>query len=297
MIDSQRAIGRRTFVAAGAAAVASSCVARAQESEGSIETAIATICCDGFGDENFKYAFDAIPKLGVKNVEFNCWYARNLAPAGLKSIRDRCDKSNLKPISIQASGFGGGGNHDVSKEVARLLWLIEACHRLKCNLIKCTGARRGQAGGLDSLAKVLSAVSPEAERRGVRIVLENHHRNVLEFPDDYEFLFRKLPSRAIGMCFDMGHFAKSGVEMKPLIDKMHDRIYEIDVKDADAINGKKFVRFGTGIVDCEGVIRECVERGYTGYLTLELSLIDRETMLDDLRAGLAITRPFERPAA
>ena len=224
-------VNRRSFLAATAGVAAASCAfGRPSQERGPVKSAIATICCDGFGDEDFQFAFDAIPRLGVGHVEFNCWYPRNLTPAGLKSIRDRCDKAKLNPISIQASGFGGGGNHDISKEVSRLLWLIEACDRLKCDTIKCTGARRGQAGGLDSLVKVLSAVAPEAERRGKRIVLENHHRNVIEFPDDYDFVFSKVDSAAIGMCFDMGHFARSGVKMEPLIDEWHKKIYEIDVK-------------------------------------------------------------------
>lgn len=287
-------LSRRSFVAGSAATLLTSQVLRAQDSAGPIETAVATICCDGFGDENFNYAFDAIPQLGVPNVEFNCWYARNLTPSGLDSIRKRCATKGLKPISIQASSFRGGKNHDVAREVSRLFWLMDGCDRLGCKIIKCTGARRGTAGGLDSLVEILNAVAPEAERRKIKLVLENHHRNVLEFPDDYEFIFKRVPSPSVGICFDMGHFARSGVEMEPLIDKMHAKILHIDVKDADAVDGSKFVRFGTGIVDCQGVIERCVSHGYTGYLVLELSLIDRATMLADLRQGLAITRPFER---
>jgi len=288
------ALNRRSFLAASMAAMAAPRFAQAEGPAGPIETAIATICCDGFGDEDFKYAFDAIPKLGIANVEFNCWYARNLTPSGLRSIRDRCVERSLRPISIQARSFGGGSQDDISREISRLLGLIKGCDRLGCSIIKCTGGQRGTKGGLDSLVKVLSAVAPEAEKRKIRIVLENHHQNVIEFPQDYDFVFERVPSPAVGMCFDMGHFARSGVDMPPLIDRMHDKIWEIDVKDADAVEGKNFVRFGTGIVDCSGIIQHCVDRGYTGYLTLELSLIDRATMLDDLRQGLEITRPFER---
>ena len=41
-----------------------------------VELAIATITMDGFGDHNFDKAFDILPKLPFKNVEFNCWYSR-----------------------------------------------------------------------------------------------------------------------------------------------------------------------------------------------------------------------------
>ena len=51
-----------------------------------VALAIATITCDGFGDENFEKAFAIIPQLPFKNVEFNCWYARNLTPSGIRSI-------------------------------------------------------------------------------------------------------------------------------------------------------------------------------------------------------------------
>jgi len=287
-------LNRRSMLQAGAVALGCGRMLQAATKSGAVETAIATICCDGFGDENFEYAFEVIPKLGVRNVEFNCWYARNLTPEGLQSIKSRCTQRGLKPISIQASSFSGGRNHEIAREVSRLLWLMEGCETLGCNIIKCTGARRETAGGLESLVEVLSAVAPEAERRGIRIVLENHHRNVLEFPEDYDYVFAQIPSPAIGMCFDMGHFARSGVEMEPLIDRMHKRILHIDVKDADAVGGSKFVRFGNGIVDCRGLIERCLDKGYSGYLVLELSLIDRDTMLDDLRGGLETTRPFER---
>ncbi|MEX2564681.1 MAG: twin-arginine translocation signal domain-containing protein, partial [Cyclobacteriaceae bacterium] len=45
-----------------------------------VALAIATITCDGFGDQNFEKAFEIIPQLPFKNVEFNCWYPRKNPP-------------------------------------------------------------------------------------------------------------------------------------------------------------------------------------------------------------------------
>jgi len=59
---------------------------------GGIQLAIATICMDGFGDENFEPSFRMAPKIGVKNIEFNCWYPRTLTLEGIRSIGSRCQK-------------------------------------------------------------------------------------------------------------------------------------------------------------------------------------------------------------
>ena len=51
-----------------------------------VELAIATIALDGFGDEYFKYTFESLPQLGIRNVEYNVWYPRTITPAGIEHI-------------------------------------------------------------------------------------------------------------------------------------------------------------------------------------------------------------------
>jgi hypothetical protein len=58
-----------------------------------VELAIATITMDGFGDHNFEKAFEILPKLPFKNVEFNCWYARTLTPAGIREYQRKMPKA------------------------------------------------------------------------------------------------------------------------------------------------------------------------------------------------------------
>lgn len=297
---------RRAFLGAGVAAAASLGSGGVAEAAGKrfvrrtlsgkkIDTAIATICCDGFGDEDFKHSFEAIPKLGIKNVEFNVWYPRNLTPSGLESIKQRCRQHRLRPISLQAAGFAAGDrNDDICREVSRFMWLIEGCRRLGCRIIKCTGSKRDTRGGLDGIIKVVKEVAPAAEQAGVALVLENHRENNLEFPEDYEKVFAAIDSPAVGICFDMGHFAASGVDLDGFVNRFAEKIFHVDVKDVEKLGSGKFVRYGTGIVPLEATIEHILSKGYQGYLVVELSLIDRETMMDDLRAGYALTKRYER---
>lgn len=52
-----------------------------------VRLAIATVCIDGFGDENFEPAFAMIPRLGIKHVEFNMarWWSV-FTPVSITSI-------------------------------------------------------------------------------------------------------------------------------------------------------------------------------------------------------------------
>lgn len=260
-----------------------------------IETAIATITCDGFGDEDFRHAFETIPKLGIRNVEFNCWYPRNLTPAGIASIKRRCQQRGLVPVSIQGNSFVGGEGHDLSREAHRVLWLMEACRRLGCRIIKCTGAARGTRGGVEGIVRLMQEVAPAAEEQGIRLCLENHHGNVLELPEDYDRIFSAVSSRAVGMCLDPAHFNASGVDLRALVDRFHERIYHVDLKDNAGPGKHDAVPFGSGAVDLDGLVQHLLEKGYRGYLVVEYAKKDRGVVtFEDLVAGYKIARKYER---
>ena len=178
---------RREFLAAaglGAATLAAGCAPRLLGSAGraervdetrGVELAIATIVLDGFGDENFEHAFRIVPQLGIRNVEFNVWFARNLTPQGVESIRRRCEETGLRPISLQGTSFGG----NVVKDVTHKLWHMEQARELGCRRVKFTGARRGTEGGLDAVIATLKELAPAAEEMDVLIAVENHADNVI----------------------------------------------------------------------------------------------------------------------
>jgi len=147
---------------------------------------VATICFDGFGDKDFVPAFTYAPELGIHEIEFNAWYPRNLTPAGLESIRRRCDEAGLRPVTLHVSGFAPGPEReDLSRETQRWMWLFEAADRLGVHVVKATGSDRGSRGGLDAIISLLRVIAPVAEERGMTIALENHVGNVLEHPEDY----------------------------------------------------------------------------------------------------------------
>ncbi|TDE89550.1 sugar phosphate isomerase/epimerase [Occultella glacieicola] len=249
---------------------------------------VATICFDGFGDENFEPTFAHAPALGIREIEFNTWYPRNLTPAGLDSVRQRSERAGLRPATLQVSPFAPGPDSaDLTRESSRWLWLLEAAERLGVGVIKATGSARGTHGGLDAVIDLLRVIAPIAAERGLTIAVENHANNVLEHPEDYDELFAAIGTPAVGMCLDTGHFAASGHDPVAVAGRFADRLVHLDLKDcAGMVDGApQFVRFGHGTVDFDATLATAVSNGYTGYLVIELPLIDRATMAADLRAG------------
>lgn len=254
-----------------------------------ILTTVATIGFDGFGDEDFVPAFQHIPELGVMDIEFNCWYPRNLTPEGIESIRRRSAEIGARPAALHVGGFVSGTDFaDVARETTRWMWVIEAARRLDVRVLKATGVRRGDRGGLDGLIEVLRTVAPVATDSGVRIALENHHRNVLEVPQDYERVFDAIDEESVGLCLDTGHFAASGVDMFGMIDQFADRLVHIDLKDCRGSGATNFVRYGEGDVDFDGLLAHAIANGFAGQVVIEFPRLDERTMIDDLRAGAAI---------
>jgi len=285
---------RRDFLrTAGAGLVSLPTLEAAGTKPKRVELAIATITCDGFGDEDFRYAFDIIPQLPIKNVEFNCWYARNLTPAGIKSIRDRCKQHGLRPVCVQGSSFGAGGN--IVKDVAHKLWNLEVARQLGCKRVKFTGAGRGSEGGPDAVIQIVKELAPAAEEMGMLLLLENHAKNNLETIADYDRIFSAIPSPNVGMCMDNAHFNGSNVDLFEVVDRFHSRILHIDLKDTERLGIHKVVRYGQGVTDNAGVVERMLAHGYTGYLLIEMAPPqDRTTLLADLRDAYERFKKYER---
>lgn len=257
-----------------------------------IEIAVATIGADHFGDEDFEYALDVLPRLGVPNAELMCWHPRNVTPSGLKRNRQRFLDAGLKPVSIHFKPFRGPGPFDIANEVSLFLWMFNACRELGATVLKFGGPRRNADKPLETAIKVFRHVVPIAEEMGISLVIENHFQNAFEGAQDYEAAFAEIDSPNIGVCLDMGHFAASNVDMVALIEAMPDKIHHIDAKDCRAVGATDFVRFGTGIVPFDAVIPRAVELGFSGYIIVELPRIDKATMVDDLRAGVDLVRRY-----
>ena len=256
-----------------------------------VEIAIATIALDGFGDEYFQYTFDLLPKLPIKHVEFNVWYPRTITPSGIERIREGCARHGLTPICLQGTAFGG----NVIKDVGLKLWLMHQVKTLGGRRVKFTGARRGEDGGLETVITILKELAPAAEELDVLVLVENHASNNIETMDDYARIFDAIPSAHVGMCLDMAHFDGANVDNFAIIERFHERVLHIDMKDTATRGVHKVVNYGSGVTDVHGIVKKMLGHGYRGYLLIEQAPpLSRDSLLSDMERAYQMFKPYER---
>ena len=164
-----------------------------------------------------------------------------------------------------------------------------------CRRVKFTGARRGEAGGLEHVIEVLKALGPAAKDMDVLVLVENHANNNIENIEDYDRIFDAISEEHIGMCLDMGHFDGASVNCFEVIERFHKRILHIDLKDTIAFGTYKTVNFGEGATDVSGIIKAAIEKGYSGYLVIEQAPpLNPDTLLTDMQRAYQLFSPFIR---
>jgi len=263
-----------------------------------IRLSCASLSFDGFGDEDFVHTFAKVNEAGYKHLEFNCWYPRTLTPAKTRDLGERCRQAGVSAGSMHVSSFGGEGNHALAKDLAHKLRAMAAVKELGGNVLCATGAARGKDGGLESIITVLKELLPAAEEARILISLENHVGNNLENLDDYRRIFDAVDSPALGVCMDTGHFEAASVSLDDLIDEFWQKINHIHLKENRGFGAKEFVRFGDGTTDNVRAVERMIEKGYSGYLVVEVSPEigpndDRPFTIDDLKKPYEMFKRYE----
>ena len=119
---------------------------------------------------------------------------------------------------------------------------------------------------------------------GVRIALENHCGNWIQFLQDYEHIFAHIDAPCLGITLDTGHFTSAGVDPAAIVRRFPNKIFHVHIKDH---RGTQSVALGTGETNNRGTADVLQASGYTGYLSQELEVSDRENSDRYAAEGLA----------
>jgi L-ribulose-5-phosphate 3-epimerase UlaE len=85
--------------------------------------------------------------------------------------------------------------------------------------------------------------------------------------EDYDRIFDEIHHPCVGICVDTGHFHSAKVDTIGLIEKYHNRIYDVHLKDHI---GTQSVAIGHGEVDLPAIFSALKEIVYESTITLEL---------------------------
>lgn len=135
-----------------------------------------------------------------------------------------------------------------------------------------------RAGGLKLMTcKPALDAFPLIERfvkeTGIRLAVHNHGPEDKVYPSPYDVLKAIAPfDTRIGLCLDVGHTMRAGVDPAKVIREAAARIYDVHLKDSVAIPGSLTdipTEVGRGRMDIKAIVAALVETKYTGVAAFE----------------------------
>ncbi|MDF2725356.1 MAG: Xylose isomerase domain protein barrel [Paenibacillus sp.] len=193
------------------------------------------------------------------------------------SLRANCERKGLEIVSL--------GSYLTTKEFDAVSRVMSVAERIGCGKVRVKlpsySGKMPYRKLFDDSCRELDALIPVAERTGVQIVVEVHHRTIMPSCSAAYRLVSHFDPKHVGVIHDAGNMVIEGNEgMAMGLDVLGPYLAHVHLKNAhwklqsSLEDGTE--RWGTemsplraGIVDQRELAKLLVERGYDGYVSFE----------------------------
>jgi len=132
--------------------------------------------------------------------------------------------------------------------------------------------------------ELLLLINKKVQEYDIKVAIHNHGPTDKLYPipaSAYEKI--KDLDRRIGLCNDIGHTMRAGVDPSVSVEKFADRLLDVHIKDVSETTAKgQTVEIGRGVIDIPRFIRTLLKINYKGVVSFEY-----EKDADDPFVGLA----------
>lgn len=140
-------------------------------------------------------------------------------------------------------------------------------------------------------AKNMPRIERFVKEYDIQVAIHNHGPEDPHFPGPRDALevIRDMDPR-VGVCIDVGHTARTGVDVVEAIAESGDRLLDVHMKDLrDANDRDSQCIVGEGVLPIVGIFRQLAEMDYRGYVNLEYE-IDAKDPLPGMKQSFAYMR-------
>lgn len=139
--------------------------------------------------------------------------------------------------------------------------------------------------------ELLELVNQKVKETGILLAIHNHGPGDEKYPTPesaYELIKDMDPG--MGLCVDVGHTARLGID--PIADtaRFMDRVHDIHIKDEDKAEASgNTCEIGHGVIDIPGFLKMLLEKNYNKVVSFEYEK-DGEDPLDGLAESVGYVR-------
>lgn len=224
-----------------------------------------------FHTVDFPHSLDQVDSAGLKYIEPNTFHKAGadlkdslilqLSPAGIEKVKSMIAQKGLRCESIYIVGDATLASWKKQFDIARQLGVRFVTTEPPLNMWD----------SIDSLAGAY----------GIKVAIHEHWRGMSHYwnPDTTLMAMKGHPN--FGVCADLGHWPKSGVNPLDAVKKLSGHILAVHLKDIAAYNNPSLVDVpvGTGVVDFPAIFQELKKQGFHGNIYIERDAQDQPNNL------------------
>lgn len=219
-----------------------------------------------FHDVNFPQSLDKVDSAGLVYIEPNTFHDAGpefkdstigqLSMASIDKLKAMIEQKGLKVESLYIVGDSTMASWKKQFDIAKEFGVQYVTTEPPLNMWN----------SLDSLAGSY----------GIKIAIHDHWLGFSHYwnPDTTLMALKDHPN--FGVCADLGHWPKSGINPLDAVKKLSGHIIGIHLKDIAAYNNPalKDVVVGTGVVDFPAIFTQLKKQGFNGHIYIERDSIE-----------------------
>lgn len=200
-------------------------------------------------------------QVGFQSMELSAWPQSSLNADKVSDQQVEAIQADLKSKDIEVSALGYYPNyfdpdaHERAEARRYFLKVLDLAQRMRVPVVSTFVGRdpgKTVADNIPLFKELFSRFCDEAERRGVKIAIENcpmmnrttlQGLNIAFSPEVWDAMFAAVPSKALGLELDPSHMVWLGIDYVQAIHDFGDRIYHVHAKDME-IDHKVLARTG-----------------------------------------------------
>jgi inosose dehydratase len=139
--------------------------------------------------------------------------------------------------------------------------------------------------------ELLGLVEKKAKEYDIKVAVHNHGADYPLYPSP-AIVYEKVKDldKRIGLCIDIGHAQRSGIDPSEAAEKFADRLLDLHIKDESAATTEgTTVEMGRGVIDLVKLMRTLEKIGYTGVAAFEYEKDENDPL-----AGVAESAGYTR---
>jgi sugar phosphate isomerase/epimerase len=139
--------------------------------------------------------------------------------------------------------------------------------------------------------ELLPMVEKKAKEYDIKVAVHNHGPEDKLYPTPAS-VYEKIKDldKRIGLCIDVGHTQRAGIDPSEPVEKFADRLIDLHIKDESSATAEgTTVEMGRGVIDLVKLFRTLIKIGYSGVAAFEFEKDENDPL-----AGVAESVGYTR---